>query len=965
MQRYNEKSFEDLIEKHLLQSAYIKRNPKDYNKALCLDTNLLWKFLQTTQPEQIEDLQKRSKDLQKSFFERLKSQIEKEGLLEILKKGVEVLGVSFKLAYDKPPNQKNPDNWKNYQSNLFSVVRQLHYSTKNNNSLDMVIFLNGLPLFSFELKNKLSGQSVVDAIEQYKKNRSPHEILFKHHTLAHFALDNDLVYMSTKLEGDKTRFTPFNRGLNDGSGELDRECGAGNPATSGIKTAYLWEEILQKDSLLHLILQMIKPGGKSGAVIFARYHQLDVVRKLCQIVQKEGVGGRYLIQHSAGSGKSNSIAWLACALVGLSEQEKVIFDSVLVITDRIILDRQLQNTIEAFCSIKGVVEAITKGNRQLKEAISEGKKIIISTIQKFPYILEDIPSMRDKKFAIIIDEAHSSQGGKYAQDLAKTTGKDQENQQEDLETFLNKAIQAKKFQPNASYFAFSATPKPETLELFGTQTSQGKFIPFHLYSMKQAIEEGFILDVLACYISYKDFAKVVSTILSNPHYEKNLALKKLKRYIRDHPKSIQAKTEVMLNHFYSCVHTQIKGRAKAMVITDSRKSALEYFKAFQAQLKQEGYPHKALVAFSGEINLEGETYSEASLNHMPETQTPKAFERDDYRFLIVADKYQTGFDQPLLHTMYVDKALSAVACVQTLSRLNRTHPDKTNTCILDFVNNAQEIIKAFEPYYKQSSLEGPSDLNKLFDLKTHLNNYGVYTQEEVENFNLALFKEALLSQIHAMLDVMIRRYSALEQDLQQEFYSKAKAYIKGYKFWVQILPFTDIFLEKLFRLLVTLIKKLPRDKNPEDITKVVALEEYRLEKEQEAKLTLTGQAELKPFQAEGRKAPQTQLEKLSEILDVFHREYGITLNENEIQAKAKILKNALDNIYSDLTFLENFRRTDLQNRRILFENKFEEQLPYLADIDPQLCERILNDKNFISQDLLKNFEKGLENLGVD
>ncbi|WP_281757677.1 type I restriction endonuclease subunit R [Helicobacter suis] len=851
MQRYNEKSFEDLIEKHLLQSKYIKGNPKDYDKALCLDTNLLWEFLKTTQPKQIEELQKRQRgtDLQKNFFERLKSQIEKEGLLKILKEGVEVLGVFFKLAYDKPPNQKNPDTWKNYQSNLFSVVRQLHYSTKNNNSLDMVIFLNGLPLFSFELKNKLSGQSVVDAIEQYKKDRSPHESLFTHHTLAHFALDNDLVYMSTKLEGAKTHFSPFNRGLNDGSGELDRECGAGNPATDSIKTAYLWEKILQKDSLLHLILQMIKPGGKSNTVIFARYHQLDVVRKLCQIVQKEGVGGRYLIQHSAGSGKSNSIAWLACALVGLSKQEKVIFDSVLVITDRIILDRQLQDIIEAFCPIKGVVGAITKGSRQLKEAISEGKKIIISTIQKFPYILEDIPSMRDKKFAIIIDEAHSSQGGKYAQDLAKTTGKDQENQQEDLETFLSKAIQAKKFQPNASYFAFSATPKPETLELFGMQTSQGKFIPFHLYSMKQAIEEGFILDVLAHYITYKDYAKVMSTILNDPHYEKNLALKKLKRYIRDHPKSIQAKTEVMLNHFYSYVHTQIKGRAKAMVITDSRKSALEYFKAFQAQLKQEGYPHKALVAFSGEINLKGKTYSEASLNHMPETYTPKAFEKDDYRFLIVADKYQTGFDQPLLHTMYVDKVLSGVACVQTLSRLNRTHPDKKNTCILDFVNNAQEIIKAFEPYYKQNSLEGPSDLNKPFDLKTHLNNYEVYTQEEVEAFNLALFNNAHLFQIHVMLDAMVQRYSALEKDLQQEFYSKAKAYIKGYEFLVQILPFEDISLEKLFRLLVELIKKLPRDKNPEDITKVVALKQYRLEKEQEAKLTLTGQAELKPFQA--------------------------------------------------------------------------------------------------------------------
>ncbi|WP_240329205.1 DEAD/DEAH box helicase family protein [Helicobacter suis] len=496
---------------------------------------------------------------------------------------------------------------------------------------------------------------------------------------------------------------------------------------------------------MHLILQMIKPGVKSGAVIFPRYHQLDVVGKLCQIVQKKGVGGRYLIQHSAGSGKSNSIAWLACSLVNLSKQEKVIFNSVLVITDRIILDRQLQDTIKGFCSKKGVVETITQGSRQLKEAVSEGKKIIISTIQKFPYILEDIPSMRDKNFAIIIDEAHSSQGGKHAQSLAKATGKGQDQQEDqedqDMEAFLNKAIQAKKFQPNASYFAFSATPKPETLELFGMQTEKG-FIPFHLYSMKQAIEEGFILDVLTHYTTYKSYAQLVSKIPGNPHYEKNPALKKLKRFVRNHPKSIEAKTKVMLNHFYSCVHTKIKERAKAMVVTDSRKSALEYFNAFQAQLKQENRPHEALVAFSGEINLNKEVYSEANLNHMSETHTPKAFEKDTYRFLIVADKYQTGFDQPLLHTMYIDKVLSGVGCVQTLSRLNRTHPDKKDTCVLDFANNAQEIIKAFEPYYKQSSLAEPSDFNELFDLKTHLNNYEVYTEKELEDFNLALFNNA-------------------------------------------------------------------------------------------------------------------------------------------------------------------------------------------------------------------------------
>ncbi len=580
--------------------------------------------------------------------------------------------------------------------------------------------------------------------------------------------------------------------------------------------------------------------------------------------------------------------------------------------------------------------------------------------------------MRDKNFAIIIDEAHSSQGGKHAQSLAKATGKGQDQQEDqedqDMEAFLNKAIQAKKFQPNVSYFAFSATPKPETLELFGMQTEKG-FIPFHLYSMKQAIEEGFILDVLACYTTYKSYAQLVSKILENPHYEKNPALKKLKRFVRDHPESIEAKTKVMLNHFYSCVHTKIKGRAKAMVVTDSRKSALEYFNAFQAQLKQENRPHKALVAFSGEINLNKKVYSEANLNHMSETHTPKAFEKDTYRFLIVADKYQTGFDQPLLHTMYIDKVLSGVGCVQTLSRLNRTHPDKKDTCILDFANNAQEIIKAFEPYYKQSSLAEPSDFNELFDLKTHLNNYEVYTEKELEDFNLALFNNAPLDQIHAMLDVMVGRYNALEQDLQQEFYSKTKAYIKGYEFLVQILPFEDTSLEKLYRLLVYLIKKLPRDKNQDDITQVVALEECRLQKEQEAKLTLTEPVELKPSKIDSSlKTPQTQEEKLSEILEIFHREHGITLDENAKQAKAKTLDNILNKMRSDLTFLDNLKHADSQNRQISFHGKFKEQFPNLAENDLQLYKMIVKNpdfKDFILQNLLKVFEEGLGGLGVN
>ncbi|WP_104708618.1 type I restriction endonuclease subunit R [Helicobacter felis] len=968
MQKYNEKALEDLIEAHLLQSGYTKRAPQDYDKDLCLDKNLLLDFFKRTQSQELKKLTERGEDTN-SLLERLKAQMDKEGALKLLQEGIEHLGVKFSLAYNKPQSQKNPDTWKNYQNNVFSVVRQLRYSPKNNNSLDLVIFLNGLPLFTFELKHPLTGQSVEDAMRQYREDRNPHEPLFKH-TLAHFALDSDLVYMTTKLEGKKTRFIPFNKGLNDGSGELGRECGASNPPNpQGLKSAYLWESVLQKDNLLNLLFNFLKPGAKpSDPIIFPRYHQLDVVKKLCDAVQEGGVGGRYLIQHSAGSGKSNSIAWLACTLVGLSVGEKVLFDSVLVITDRIILDDQLQKKIKAFCPIKGVVEAITKGSGQLKDAMSAGKKIIITTIQKFPYILEDIPNMRAKNFAIIIDEAHSSQGGKHAQSLSQATSEGVQECQ-DPEEFLLQAIQAKQFQPNASYFAFSATPKPQTLELFGTRVSKEAFIPFHLYSMKQAIEEGFILDVLQHYITYKSYAKLVSIILDDPRYDKPPAIKKLKSYVKNHPKSIWAKTQVMLEHFYSCTHAKIGGKAKAMVVTDSRQSALEYFKAFKAQLEQGKHPHKALVAFSGDVKSEGQIYNEAGLNGFSESQLPAHFEKDNYRFLIVADKYQTGFDQPLLHTMYVDKALSGVACVQTLSRLNRTHPDKIDTCILDFANNAQDIAKAFEPYYKQSVLTEPSDPNKLFDLKSHLDSYGVYLPEEVEAFNTALLNQAPLPDIHTMLDRMVQRYDEMGQDSQQEFYNKAKTYLKNYAFLVQILPFQDVSLEKLFRLLGHLIKKLAPlrgEISSMDITKVIALKECRLQVEQEVSIPLEGQGELHPSKADGSsKTPQSQLEKLSEILEAFHREYGIALDERDKQA----LNDVLNDMCSNLEFSENLKHSDPQNKIICLEDYFKKHgLPYLAQNNNlQLVKLYVENpdfKGFILPGFLKILEYRLENAEV-
>ncbi|WP_233706912.1 type I restriction endonuclease subunit R, partial [Helicobacter heilmannii] len=927
------------IEGHLLQSGYTRG--VCYHKELGLDTALLWGFLEKTQAKALEDLGQRDANFKQHLLERLKQKIKEKGMLKMLKEGIEHLGLSFKLAYNKPQTQKNLDAWQNYQSNVFSLMRQLHYSTKNNNSVDLAIFLNGLPLFTLELKHSLNAQNAKHALKQYGK-RDPHEPLFKH-ALAHFALDESFVYLATKLEGTRTHFIPFNKGLNDGSAALDLECGAGNPLNpQGFKSAYLWEQVLQKDQVLNLIFNFLQPVGRG--VIFPRYHQLSAVQRLCAAVLKDRVGGRYLIEHGAGSGKSNTIAWLTYALVGLSVDEKPLFDSVLVITDRIILDKQLQENIQSFFSIKGVVEAITEGSCQLKEALAQGKKVIIATIQKFPYILEELPSLTDKKFAIIIDEAHSSQGGAYGDALKKATGAPTQEEL-DPDAFLLQTIKAKQFNKNASYFAFSATPKPETLELFGTKTKAEQFIPFHLYSMKQAIEEGFILDVLKFYTTYTFYANLVAKAPDDPLYERDPAFRKLKTYVKEHPKSIEEKTKAMLAHFYTNTHHKIGGRAKAMVITSSRQVAMRYFKAFQAQLAEEKRPHKALVAFSGEVQGQ----SEASLNGFSESQTPKAFDTDAYRFLIVADKYQTGFDQPLLYTMYVDKALSGVACVQTLSRLNRIHPNKKDTCILDFENDTEKISKAFEPYYKQTFLAKPSDPNKLYDLKSHLEGYGVYTQEQIEAFYLALLK-APLPKIHAMLDQMALHYHALEPSKQQEFYSKAKTYLKNYAFLVQILPYQDLSLEKLFRLLQKLIKKLaPFREDDEDITKAVELKDYRLQiAQQDVGIALEGQAKLHPSKADSSShTPQSELEKLSEILEEFSRAHGVPLGEQA----SKALKDTLDRMRADPIFMENFNNSDHDNQWMGFNKRFKDESLSLLESNEQLYNELTKNKDF--EDLIR------------
>lgn len=930
MRNYTEKDLESLIEAHLLNNGYIKRVSKDYDKNLCVDKELFLHFLKSSQKDSLEKLEQKNIGEQE-LLKEVSSQIRRRGILKALQTGIEIRSVTIKLAYSKPISSDNPQALENYEKNIFSITRQLYFSEKNNKSLDMVIFLNGLPLITMELKNPFTGQNVYNAIEQYKKDRDPRESIFKQ-SVVHFALDSDLIYMSTKLEGVGTRFLPFNRGLNNGSGAIGCECGGGNPAVKDkMKTSYFWEELLQKDTLSKLLFDFTIKNSKG--VIFPRFHQFDVVSRLLKDVKEKGVGQRYLIQHSAGSGKSNSIAWLAHNLVSLhrveNHKEKEVFDSILVVTDRRVLDRQIQENVKSFTQDKNLVESITDGSRQLKAAIEEGKKIIITTIQKFPYIADEITHLQNKTFAIIIDEAHSSQSGKNAQKMGEAISNknDKETGEMDLEEELIKIIKNKKFQKNASYFAFTATPKPKTLEMFGSPceiNGEKKFIPFHLYSMKQAIEEGFILDVLKGYITYASYYKIVSKN-DNREYDKKKANAKLRAYVTNHIATIEKKATIMIEHFFQNIYKKIGEKAKAMVVTSSRENAVKYYRFFKKYL-QENYPeYQALVAFSGVKEINGESYSEVGLNGFSEAMLKDEFKKDNYRFLIVAEKYQTGFDEPLLHTMYVDKRLEGISAVQTLSRLNRICQNKEDTCVLDFVNTHEEIGKSFSTFYGQTYLKEPTNIDNIYTLKSELFDYGIYTQDELNSFIEAIRKEQDENKIHSKLDNMIKEYNAKNDDEKTKFYTKAKVYLREYAFLAQILPFNDIELEKLSILLKMLITKIapPRTEDlAKGILNNVDLNSIRIILESKKDISLSNNGELSPAGADGSSKKEVELERLSNIVREFNTKFGsVDFGTNEKIAKE--LMDLKDDIAKEQTFRDSLG--DEQNARRLFADIFKIQ----------------------------------------
>ncbi len=953
--------------------GYRKRVSEDYDRGLCLIHQDVLDFILATQAKEWEKLkQHHGAAVKEQFLNRVSLEIERRGALDVLRHGVKDSGCKFQLAYFRPSSGLNEELQRLHAANLFAVVRQLHFSEKNEKSLDLVLFLNGIPIFTAELKNPLTGQNVEDAIKQYKTDRDPREPLFSYgRCLAHFAVDPDLVYVATHLVGHHTRFLPFNQGKFGGAGNPPIP-----PTQKGYATGYLWERIWSRDSVLDLIRQFIheveeedEKGRKTGRrfLIFPRYQQLDAVRRLVGDARSLGTGQRYLIQHSAGSGKSFTISWLAHQLSTLHDvSDRRVFDSIVVITDRRILDRQLQTTMRQFEQTLGVVENIDTTSRQLKEALESGKTIIVTTLQKFPVIAQQIGELPGQRFAIIVDEAHSSQSGESTKSLkavlaagsleeAEREEEGAATPEEELEDTILAEIKTRGRVANLSTFAFTATPKSKTLELFGTKRPDGKFEPFHLYSMRQAIEEGFILDVLEHYATYKAYWRLLKTIENDPRYDKNKATYLLKSFVELHPHAINEKVRVMVEHFATQAQHEIGGKAKAMFVTRSRLHAVRYRLAVDRYLKEKGYPFQALVAFSGTVQDGGQSYTESGMNGFSERQTAKTFERPEYRFLIVANKFQTGFDQPLLHTMYVDKKLGGVNAVQTLSRLNRTHPpEKRGTMVLDFANEADDIRKAFEPYFETTLLSEATDPNLLYEVQSRLLAFGIYNEADVNAFAKVYFNpKSSQDQLYALLAPVVERFRALAHEEQQDCRAEITDYVRLYSFLAQVLPFADTDLEKLYAFTRHLRRLATGDRVelPREVQQNIDMESYRVQQTSVGKVRLDRQAgNLEPI---GTKPHHTisgeQLEPLSLIIAELNERFGLNLGPEHRVTLGQMIERLDRDAGLDASARVNTR----ENVRLAFEQKVEDAIQEIVDSNFSLYKRITDDRVF--GEAIKNF----------
>ena len=866
----NEKRFEQDIETYLLtEGGYAKGSQENYDKTRAIDMDQLLNFVQETQEKEWKRyVRNYGDDAPRKLFKRLNDEIESNGLLYVLRNGISDRGAKIKIAAFRSESALNEKVIHDYQANRWTVTRQFAYSTQNHNTLDMALSLNGVPIVALELKNQIKGQSVDNAKKQFMYDRNPRELCFQFNKrfLVYFAIDLYEAWMTTKLSGDETSFLPFNQGSN-GAGQVG---GAGNPANpEGYATAYVWEKVLQKDTLMNILQRYmhLDINSSPAKLIFPRFHQLDVVEKLIHHARLSGSSHNYLVQHSAGSGKSNSIAWLAYRLASLhNEDDDNVFTSTIIVTDRRVLDRQLQDTIASFDHTAGLVETIGKNktSKDLRDAINDGKKIIITTLQKFPVIFEEIEDNKGKNFAVIVDEAHSSQTGNSAKKLkaaladteqalreyAELEGELEDNEEDGQDKIVKELITHGK-QPNLSFFAFTATPKEKTLEMFGTKQPDGKFRPFHVYSMRQAIEEGFILDVLANYMTFKTSFKISKNIPDNPELPASKGVQAIKRYESLHSFNLQQKTAVMVEHFKEITQNKIKGKAKAMVVTASRLHAVRYLQEFRNYIEKMGYTDMdVLVAFSGSLNIDEEEVTETKLNktkdgrHISEDQLPEEFHGDNFNVLIVAEKYQTGFDEPLLHTMFVDKKLKNVKAVQTLSRLNRTCSGKKDTFILDFVNTAEEIQAAFAPYYEETSLDREINVNMIYDQKNKLRKYNVYNHQDVESIMKIYYKngeqdEKALGQLTSALKPIIKRYSEMPEDQQYEFRVTLRNFNKWYSYIVQLTRMFDKELHSEYIFTTYLIRFIPKvTQESIDLTDKIKLEFYKLEKEFEGDISL-------------------------------------------------------------------------------------------------------------------------------
>ena len=965
----SEKNLEIILVSYLCDSqGYEKGFSEDYNKNYALDTERVKRFILSTQKKKAENTACFVSEVsERKFFAELNKQLASRGITDVLRKGFRYISELFDMYYPLP-SELNPTAQEMYAKNIFCVTRQLFYSKDNSNSIDVMVSLNGMPVMTMELKNHYTNQTVENAIRQYQTDRDASDpLLAPKRCAVHFAVDDDNIRMCTWLCGKSSWFLPFDKGVNGG---------AGNPVNSnGLRTSYLWEDILKKESLSDILenyAQVVKKkdektGKEKISVVWPRYHQLEVVRQLLSETRAKGVGQRYLIQHSAGSGKSNSITWLAYQLVGLLDGTEPLMDSVIVVTDRVNLDKQIRDNIASFKRLSNLV-AWADSAETLRKNLESGKKIIITIVHKFPFILETIGSeMKHKRFGIIIDEAHSSQNGSMSAKMNIALSGNVGEDGEDLEDKLNAIIEGRKMVKNANYYAFTATPKNKTLQMFGTAFEQpdGEIghRPFHEYTMKQAIEEGFIMDVLKHYTTYNSYYKIVKAIESDPEFEKKQAQKKLRAFVESQPETIQQKASIIVEHFHSQIIDKGKmgGQARAMVVTSSILRAIEFYYEISHLLEERKSPYKAIVAFSGSKNYGGKDLTESDVNGFPSKDIEANMERDPYRILVVAEKFQTGYDQPLLHTMYVDRVLTDVKVVQTLSRLNRCHPQKRDTFVLDFANDAESIKNSFQRFYKTTILSKETDPNKLNDLIQEIESANIYSEEDIYILNEKYWAGASREEIDPIINNSVERFKELDENIQIRCKSSIKSFLRTYPFLAAVLPFKSVEWEKLNTYFSLLIHKLPvlrGEDFTEGLIEAIDFDQYRIVKGEEQKIELeNSDAEIEPTPVGTPKGKaELNMARLSEILDEFN---GINWLDKE-KAKQQ-LEELPVRLQADEAFVNAARNSDRETAQQQCNMSLMMIIARMLNENTEFCRNYLDNPDFMNFINQRVFNAAYEN----